>query len=210
MESVSQAVRRPAGRPLSFDRDAALGRAMLLFWRNGYETTSVAELTTAMGITAPSLYTAFGDKRTLFLEAVERYTTGGPVTSAGIVRDAATARDAAAGLLEASAEAFTGEGTPAGCLLASAASTGSMAAADVRAALAAIRLRIEADLQQKIERDIAAGLLPADTNAAALAAMTLAVIQGMSTLARDGGPRQKLQAVARTAMLAWPRCPAKP
>src|SRR3978361_1815132 len=65
---------RKTGRPLSFDRDAALERAMLVFWRYGYEAASLQELTSAMGITPPSLYSAFGDKEQLFLEAVARYS----------------------------------------------------------------------------------------------------------------------------------------
>ena len=54
--------RRRTCRTLSFDRERALEQAMLAFWRHGYETTSITDLTDAMGITAPSLYTAFGDK----------------------------------------------------------------------------------------------------------------------------------------------------
>ena len=65
--------RRRTGRPLSFDRDAALRQAMLTFWRYGYETASVANLTAAMGVTPPSLYAAFGDKERLFLEAMRLY-----------------------------------------------------------------------------------------------------------------------------------------
>ena len=64
---------RKTGRPLSFDRTDVLEKAMRAFWRFGYETTSISNLTTAMGITTPSLYGAFGDKKQLFLEAVRRY-----------------------------------------------------------------------------------------------------------------------------------------
>ena len=51
---------KPRGRPLSFNRAQALEQAMHVFWQRGYEAASISELTAAMGITAPSLYTAFG------------------------------------------------------------------------------------------------------------------------------------------------------
>ncbi len=63
-----------SGRPREFDRDQALDRAMQLFWRRGYEKTSMSDLTEALGIGRQSLYGAFGDKRALFVECLERYT----------------------------------------------------------------------------------------------------------------------------------------
>lgn len=196
-------VHRKAGRPLGFDRDAALREAMLLFWRHGYEATSVSELTKAMGITPPSLYTAFGDKKQLFLEAVQLYTSGA-VTSESIVEEASTARAAAIGLLEASAIGFTGESTPTGCLLASSAISCSDAAADVQKALRDIRLNIEHRLRTKILEDRSMVRLKPKIDAGALAGHIMAVIQGMSTLARDGATREKLLSIASAAMLAWP------
>ena len=194
--------RRP-GRPLSFDRDVALDKAMLLFWRHGYEGTSLNDLTAAMGVTPPSIYAAFGDKKRLFLEAVNRYLSG-PVTSERIIVEAPTARDAAAGLLRAAALGFTGATTPAGCLLASSAISGSAAAADVQEELAALRRGIEARLRRKIVDAIDAGELPGETEPDVLAGHVMAVIQGMSTLARDGAAREKLLAIAELAMRAWP------
>ena len=64
------------GRPREFDRDEVLERAMNLFWSRGCEATSGSDLTQAMGITPPSLYGTFGDKKRLFLEAVDRYRAG--------------------------------------------------------------------------------------------------------------------------------------
>ena len=203
MKAPEAPPRRKPGRPLGFDRDAALYQAMLLFWRHGYEATSLNDLTKAMAITPPSLYTAFGDKKQLFLEAVERYLSG-PVTSEAIIDEARTARGAAAGLLQAAAVGFTGESTPTGCLLASSAISCSSAAADVQKRLANIRLRIEKRLQSKIENDIMAGRLSPEVDAEALGAYIMAVIQGLSTLARDGAKREKLSSVTRTAMQAWP------
>jgi AcrR family transcriptional regulator len=190
---------RKPGRPLGFDRDAALRQAMLQFWAHGYEATSISDLTSAMGITPPSLYTAFGDKKRLFLEAIQIYLSG-PITSESLIATAPTARDAASALLHNSAIAFTGRDTPRGCLLASSAISCSAAAADVQQALAAIRRSIELRLRNKINRSIKSGDLPRSTDAIALAAHTMAVIQGMSTLARDGASREKLLAIANTAV----------
>jgi AcrR family transcriptional regulator len=194
--------RRP-GRPLGFDRDAALNQAMLLFWRHGYEATSVSDLTEVMAITPPSLYTAFGDKKQLFLEAVQRYVSG-PVTSNSIIDDAPTAREAAAGLLRAAAIGFTGVSTPSGCLLASSAISCSPAAADVQKALSTIRLGIEKRLRTKIEKENAIRRPKTKVDAGTMAGYVMALIQGMSSLARDGAPRRKLLAVAHAAMQSWP------
>src|ERR1700675_3846645 len=64
------------GRPREFDTDAAMEKAMRLFWAKGYEGTSVADLTGTLGISRPSLYAAFGDKQSLFRAALERYAAG--------------------------------------------------------------------------------------------------------------------------------------
>lgn len=175
---------------------------MLLFWRHGFEATSLSDVTAAMGVTPPSIYTAFGDKKQLFLEAVDRYLSG-PVTSESIIEQAATARDAARGLLDAAAAGFTGPDTPPGCLLASSAISCSAAAADVQVELAAIRGGIEARLRGRIARAVAAHELPAAADADALAGHIMAVIQGMSTRPR-WRHAYKLMRVAAAAMLAWP------
>ncbi len=176
---------------------------MLAFWRYGYETTSISDLTAAMGVSPPSLYTAFGDKKRLFLEAMRRYA-GDPEQLKSSLAAAPTAREAAHAMLVAAAVAFTGEATPKGCLLASATASGSQASADVRTAVAEIRQCITACLVERINHDLTAGMLPVSTNAAALADLTLAVVQGMSVLARDGLPRERLLALIDQAMFAWP------
>ncbi|MBP0495489.1 TetR/AcrR family transcriptional regulator [Pararoseomonas indoligenes] len=203
MKDADPPSRRRTGRPLSFDREAALEQAMLLFWRHGYEATSLAELTRAMGVTSPSIYAAYGDKKGLFREAVARYLAQ-PLPPADMVAQAEDATAAARWLLEGAAAMFTGEATPPGCLLASSAIAVSVEADDVRRELAAIRLGVEAALRDKILADMACGRLPAETDAVTLAAYVTSVIQGLSTLARDGAPREKLMKVARFALSAWP------
>ena len=201
--NLSQATRKK-GRPLSFDREAALYQAMLLFWRHGYESTPLNDLTSALGVKPSSIYTVFGDKKKLFLEAVALYTSG-PVTSESIIAQAVTARDAAQNLMQAAVTGFTGKETPKGCLLATSAISCSAGANDVQTELAQIRMGIEARLKNKVTEDIEAGLIPKDSDAEGLAAHILAVIQGLSTLARDGASREKLFRVAELAIRAWPK-----
>ncbi len=203
MKKSESPSRRKTGRPLSFDREAALHQAMLLFWQHGYEATSLSDLTRAMGVTPPSIYTAFGDKKGLFLEAIDLYLSG-PPTPAQIINGAATAREAAEHLLQAAVAGDTGVDTPPGCLLASSAVSCSAAAADVQRELAAIRGRIETCLKDRITLAMENGQMNRDADADALAGHIMAVIQGLSTLARDGATREKLTRVAATAMLAWP------
>ena len=176
---------------------------MLTFWRYGYETTSIADLTTAMGVTAPSIYTAYGDKKHLFLEAVRLYA-GSSEELEKTLFGAETAHDAAYEMLVGSATAFTGEMTPRGCLLASATASGSKDAVDVQDAVSEVRRGIQAQLSKRIEKDVTEGILPKTTNHGALASMVIALIQGMSVLARDGADRPTLLAIVQTAMQAWP------
>jgi hypothetical protein len=106
--------------------------------------------------------------------------------------------------MTAAATGFTGTDTPSGCMLATAATSCSASAADVQAALTSIRRGIEARLREKIRAAVDAGEMPAKTDAGGLAALIMAVIQGMSSLARDGATRRKLLTTVRIAMRAWP------
>ena len=175
-----------------------------MFWRYGYEGTSVGNLTEAMGITPPSLYAAFTDKKGLFYAAVEKYL-GGSDTPERWIETTPTARVAVEGLLNGAVIGYTGTDTPAGCLLATAAITGSPESAEVQRHLASIRQAIEASLRQRIERAIRDGesLPPAAMDADAFAGQVMAVIQGLSTLARDGATREKLSRVAGVVLANW-------
>jgi len=196
--------RKKTGRPLSFDRDVALERAMLVFWRYGYEAASLHELTSAMGITPPSLYAAFGDKEKLFLEAVERYSTRSCDAMQCLFAAAPTARDAVERLLQSSAVEHTCSSHPPGCLMVTAATNCSASAEHVQDAMVKRRSDVEAMVRERIERGIRDGELPADTDAAALAGFYVTILHGMSIRARDTCNRDDLLAVASSAMRAWP------
>ena len=123
------------GRPRSFDREAALHAAMMLFWTRGFEGASLAELTNAMGINPPSLYAAFGDKEGLFLEAMERYQARW--RSSCPWPEEPTAERAVRRLLTECATAYTQSGAPRGCLIMMGVDTSASSAARVQKALAA-------------------------------------------------------------------------
>jgi AcrR family transcriptional regulator len=176
---------------------------MELFWRQGYESTSIRDLKAAMGITAPSLYAAFGGKERLYLETVERYKSD-LGNSGRILAGEATARGAIQRLLEASAIELTNPDHPRGCMIVASAINGSSESAHVQAALERCRVEAEERIRAKIKRGVRNGELPPGTSAASLGKFYMTVMQGMTIQARDGATREELLSVARTAMLRWP------
>lgn len=177
---------------------------MRLFWRHGYEATSVAALVETLGIRPPSLYAAFGDKRALFSEAVRHYgQTYGAFTARALAEEK-TAFAALRRLLHEAAADYTDTDHPPGCMIISAATNCTPASEDVKAELRARREATKEAFRQKIHTDIAAGRLPAATDAAALATYYAAVLQGMSVQAGDGAGREDLERIATLAMAAWP------
>ncbi|MFE5818312.1 TetR/AcrR family transcriptional regulator [Streptomyces sp. NPDC056479] len=194
---------KPRGRPRSFDRETALEKAILAFWEGGYEATSVSDLTRAMDIGAPSLYAAFGDKRSLFEEVVGAYTARYAAFADRALAEAPTSRAAVELTLRAAAGAYTDPDRPHGCLIAHAAI--NCTTPEVAASLRDRRNATITAFERRIEEDIATGTLPAGTDAAALARHTGAMIQGMSQQARDGASRGELEALVEIAMAIWPR-----
>jgi AcrR family transcriptional regulator len=190
------------GRPRSFDREASLDRAIRLFWQKGYEATSVRDLTTELGIGAPSLYHAFGDKQQLFIEAIGRYDAqyGGFIDAA--LTEEPTARQAAARVFAEAPARYTRRDLPAGCLVVS--GDAGTSDATVTTHLQRIREAKVGAFADKIRTDIAAGTLPADTDAQALARYTMALLSGVAQAARDGVDRAELEHATRLALNAWP------
>jgi AcrR family transcriptional regulator len=202
---TAKAPRKPRGRPLSFDRDAALETAMHVFWERGYEAASIADLTSAMGITPPSLYTAFGDKEQLFLEAIERYALGYGSAGARALDEEPTARGAIERWLLEAANELTQPCHPKGCMVVMAATNCSAAAERVQDALLLRRTQAIANVGRRIQGGIDSGELPPDTDAKDLANFYATIYQGMSMQAKDGATHESLLATVRTAMRSWPR-----
>lgn len=197
----SEASPRARGRQPTFDRDEALETALDLFWRHGYEGVSVADLTKAIGIAAPSLYHAFGSKADLYREVLRRYGSSG--MGPDEIARASSSRDAVRLMLERGIAAVTMPGRPLGCMVSSGMLMTSADNAELAAELKAIRASSREALQRRIARDIEEGLLPDATDAAALARFFTAVLQGISVQALDGATAAELFPIAASALEAW-------
>jgi AcrR family transcriptional regulator len=194
----------PRGRPREFEVEKALDQALLLFWRHGYEGTSLAALTMAMRISAPSLYAAFGTKEQLFLKAVDRYLQ----KPASYLPDALlepTARRAAEKLFRGAIHMVMNPRHPGGCLLVQGALVSGPIADSMRSELRQRRRRAEAAVKIRFERARLDGDLSRRVDPAALAKFVVTVLWGMSVQAAGGATRAELEQVARMAMKAWPK-----
>ena len=205
MGTAVEQVRRARGRPRSFNQDAALDRAMMLFWRQGYEPTSMSDLGRVMGLNAPSIYAAFGNKEGLFLRVLDRYVKARTPGLEHLLEAASSAEEAVRGLLMRAAKGFTLPGRPPGCLVVLAAARVSPEARVIQRKLRHRRRRREELVQARIQQGIDAGELPVGTRAGPLAKFYSTVFQGMALQAADGASRAELEAVVEEAMAAWPK-----
>ncbi|TEA79443.1 TetR/AcrR family transcriptional regulator [Allopusillimonas ginsengisoli] len=192
------------GRPRNFDRTAALRVAMEMFWEHGYEGTSIADLTSAMGITPPSLYNAFGNKEQLFREAVEFYVARDGGTTARALREGATAYKAIEAMLQAAGSAAQGPDRPRGCLVVLGAANCAQQNKKVDEFLQGYRQGTREAIFHRIRQGQSANELAPDADAGALADFYATVLNGLAVLTRDGASRTSVQAIVRQAMAAWP------
>jgi AcrR family transcriptional regulator len=178
---------------------------MRLFWSRGYDATSINDLVAAMGITAPSLYGAFGDKRRLFLEAVDRYQAGPGCFAYGALTEEPTAERAIRRLMMEAVDTFTDPNNPKGCMVILAATNCAAGSWDVMDALAARRGAAQQALRARIAVGEAAGELAVDADVDALAGLVTAALSGLAMLARDGASGASLSGIVDQMMRAWPR-----
>lgn len=194
---------KPRGRPLAFNQGKALETAMHVFWTHGYEGTSMAELTEALGINKPSLYAAFGNKEELFRKALAHYIAG-PAAFATEVKQAATARQVVENFLHQAVEFFSNESTPNGCLMVQAALTCGKESRVIQQELIIYRKRFEAAFAARFELAKKQGDLPVTAHAADLAKYLATIHQGLSVQATSGATKVELTAVVEIALKNWP------
>jgi AcrR family transcriptional regulator len=202
---ITETTKRGRGRPVIFDRDAALMAAMRLFWERGYEGTSFDELIAAMGISASSFYNSFGSKEKLYCEATGSYVESSGRWFFGILNDETTdTRTAFSRLFDAMAEEFTRGDHPAGCMISLACIHTGPGLKNIREMMVEHRAFSEGAMAERIRRGIAEGDMPDDTDVDVLAAYCSAVARGFAAQARDGACRERIAEIGRVAMRAWP------
>ena len=192
------------GRPRAFDSDKALEKALEVFWRKGYDGTSLADLTEAMGINKPSLYAAFGNKEQLFIKAIELYENR-PCSFFADALAQKTAYTVAESMLYGAAAELANNNHPNGCVIVQGALSCSEAAASVKEALINKRLDSEAKIAERFIEAKLAGDLPASAEPEVLARYLGTVLQGMTIQVTNGSDKQQLHDIAKMALMAFPQ-----
>jgi AcrR family transcriptional regulator len=187
------------GRPIGFDKEAALDAAMRAFWERGYEGTSMAHLTEVMGLNPPSIYAAFGDKMALFQAAVKHYTEGPEQYKAEALREP-TLREVIQALFRNTVEFLNDSGYPSGCMTL----TGAMACSveDVAAKdfLAETRKQSEAALRTRLQQARKSGELAADLNVDDYSRYLSTLLGGLAIQAANGVSKAEMKRTADMAL----------
>jgi TetR/AcrR family transcriptional repressor of nem operon len=186
-------------RPKEFDPDAALSAAVEVFWRNGYEKTSLDDLMSAMGIGRQSLYDTFGDKRELYLSALEAYRVSTQAAMRRLFASGKPLRDCFATLLFGIVKESRADHEK-GCLLLSANLERDLGDERIATLVRVNQAQVEAIFEDALRRAQQSGELPPRKDARALARFLVATIQGMRATARASSNRAALDQVARLAL----------
>lgn len=194
-QQTPENARKPRGRPSEFNHDTALEAALNVFWAQGYEGTSMADLTAALGINKPSIYAAFGNKEALFKKALSKYAAQ-HVRVLPEALNAPSAKQAVELFLTSAATLLTNPATPKGCMIVQGALACSEDASAIHHLLADHRKSLEAAFAKRFDLAKQQGELSATTSSTALAKLVTTVHQGMSVQAKSGASKEELLAVA--------------
>jgi len=186
-------------RPREFDEDAVLDAAMQCFWARGYESTSVRDLIERTGLTAASLYNAYGDKRALFRTALDRYIE----SSIGVrLRrcEALPPRDAIRSFFDDILRRSLGDRDRKGCMIVNSALEMAPRDQEFRETIVETLKRIECFFLDCVERGQADGTITTSRPAVGLAQHLLGVLMGVRVLARVRPERPLLEGTINTAL----------
>lgn len=194
MRAMERTPKSRGGRPRGFDREAAIDVALRLFWRHGYEGVSIADLTAAIGVAAPSLYAAFGSKADLYRAALLRFEERAERLDLSGFDEGCDLSEAAGRLLRSSVRAVVDPAWEPGCMI----STGLLACGEAHRALARELAERRAAFRATLARRLRA-LLP-EPEAEATARYLAALTQGIAAQASDGATAAELEGVVAAAL----------
>jgi len=175
---------------------------MRVFWAKGFASTSMSDLTAAMGIASPSLYAAFGSKEGLYRAAIEHYVTLHRELVARVM-ELPTARESVEGMLREAVTVFSASDGPGGCMVMQTAAESGAMSCELAESLCALRASQDELLLARLRRGVEEGDVPAGTDIRAVAAFYTTVQRGLSLSARGGASFEQLDSVVGSAMSAW-------
>jgi len=187
------------GRPIGFDKDAALEAAMLLFWERGFEGTSMANLTQAMSLNPSSIYAAFGDKHALFQLAVKRYMEM-RAQYAGKALEEPTLERVVRALFDSTIAFLTTPGHPPTCMTLAGAVGCSLEATPARDLMTEIRKQNQVAIRERLLKARKSGELPKDTDVDDYTRYLSTILAGLSIQAANGSTRAELKRTAQMAL----------
>lgn len=183
-------------RPKSFDQDAALKSAITVFADHGFEGASTDALLQGMGISRQSLYDTFGDKRRLYLDALQRYNADSVTEIIGVLNAAASPLKG----IEASLQAFVDRPAGQGCLGVSAVCEFGGADPEVARLTEVSGLALRAAFERRLEQARAGGEISREVDPGAAADFLTAILSGLKLSARGGASSAVLRDIARMAI----------
>lgn len=183
------------GRPRKRSIEESLDIALELFWRQGYEGTSIQDLSEALGVGPSSLYNSFGSKSQLYLKCLERYTEQNVELQRTLTNEHALT--ALHELIDASVVQYTKSCSQPGCALLSAPRQCDPELSQIDDFCVSRRAATMDAIEHTIVRAIQQGDLRTETNASSLARFIMSTLQGMSSQAEDGASRIELEQVAK-------------
>jgi TetR/AcrR family transcriptional regulator, copper-responsive repressor len=192
--SAAEAPVRKRGRPRAFEPEVALSRALETFRDSGFAATSLDDLSAAMGINRPSLYSAFGDKRDLYLKAYARYREEVRARFTGAFDPKLSLRQALERIFATALDLYlAGDKGPQGCFTIMTAGSEAMADEEIRETVQQALMRTDTSLEKLFERAIAGGELPQGSDVALLVQLVGSMILTLAVRSRARFPRVELE-----------------
>lgn len=195
------------GRPRIFDEEHALDAALGIFWRNGYQGTSLADLTNAMGISKPSMYAAFGNKENLYLRALERYRQKHLKKHAETLAAEPDLKKAMRGFLRSVASMLAAPDLPGGCMVVNCAvafNTPALPADIVDAIGQTVDQSSISLIKQRLQEELKRRKIPKSTSIEQLADYYATLMSGMAIMAKVGVSEDRLFDIIEHSLHALP------